>query len=59
VLAWGGLMANKYFLDQGLYEKCKEHESQFISDWEKLVNIDSPSCYGEGLTQVGNLLPIS
>lgn len=49
-------MVNKCCYDQGLYEKCKEHESQFIKDWEKLVGIDSPSCYGEGLTKVGNFV---
>ena len=49
-------MVNKFFPDQGLYKKCKEHESQFIRDWEKLVSIDSPSCYGEGLTKVGNFV---
>lgn len=38
--------------DQILYEKCLAAENKFIEDWKTIVNIDSPTAYGEGLTKV-------
>ncbi|MEL7566212.1 MAG: M20/M25/M40 family metallo-hydrolase [Dehalobacterium sp.] len=42
--------------DRELYKKCQEAEKEFIEDWKTIVNIDSPTGYGEGLTRVGNFL---
>jgi glutamate carboxypeptidase len=42
--------------DHIIYEKCQLNKKQFIEDWETLVNIDSPSRYGEGLSKVGNIV---
>lgn len=38
--------------DQILYEKCLAAENEFKEDWKTIVNIDSPTGYGEGLTKV-------
>ncbi len=42
--------------DQALYEKCQAAEKDFIKDWETLVNIDSPTNYGEGMNKVGGII---
>jgi Acetylornithine deacetylase/Succinyl-diaminopimelate desuccinylase and related deacylases len=47
-------MDNRSTLDQKIYNECKACESQFYKDWEAVVNIDSPSRYGDGLSKVGN-----
>ncbi len=38
--------------DMEVYDQCVRVESAFISAWETLVNIDSPTGYDEGLAQV-------
>ena len=39
-----------------LYHRCERAKAEMITLWERLVNIDSGSKYGKGLTQVGLLL---
>ena len=39
--------------DQLLYTKCQEYQPDFMKVWETLVNIDTATGYGEGLTQGG------
>jgi len=42
--------------DQEMYERCEAVRQNFIEDWEKIVNIDSPTGFVEGLIQVGNIV---
>ena len=42
--------------DERLHQYCEELNPAFIDLWQKLVNIDSGTGYGEGLTQVGNIV---
>lgn len=37
-----------------LYQQCEKLYPEFIELWKKLVNIDSGTGYGEGLTKVGD-----
>ncbi len=43
-------------IDEPLYQRCQEVQAEFINLWQQLVNIDSGTGYGEGLTQVGNIV---
>lgn len=40
--------------DLVVHNKCLMAEPEFIADWETLVNMDSPTGYSKGLTQVRN-----
>jgi glutamate carboxypeptidase len=42
--------------NQAVYGECQAAESELQKDWETIVNIDSPTCYGEGLVKVGNFV---
>lgn len=42
--------------DRVLYEKCQAAEKAFCDDWKTLVNIDSPTGYTEGITEVGRII---
>jgi glutamate carboxypeptidase len=42
-------------IDEALYQRCQEVQADFVSLWRQLVDIDSGTGYGEGLTQVGNI----
>jgi glutamate carboxypeptidase len=39
-----------------LWQRCEQSREEMITLWERLVNIDSGSGYGKGLTQLGLLL---
>jgi len=41
--------------DERIYQYCEELNPAFNDLWQKLVNIDSGTGYGEGLTQVGDI----
>lgn len=38
--------------DQSLYAACEKAQQDFITLWERLVNIDTGTGYGEGINQV-------
>lgn len=42
--------------DELLYQRCQEAYPAFLNLWQTLVNIDSGTGYGEGLTQVGHII---
>jgi len=43
-------------LDQQLYVRCQGVQGEFMKIWERLVNIDTGTGYGEGLAEVGNIV---
>ncbi|MDU4959088.1 MAG: M20/M25/M40 family metallo-hydrolase [Sporomusaceae bacterium] len=38
-----------------LYQQCQEYVPDYMQLWETLVNIDTGTGYGEGISRVGNL----
>ncbi len=42
--------------DQVLYQACENMQQEFIVLWERLVNIDTGTGYGEGLNQVAAIV---
>jgi Acetylornithine deacetylase/Succinyl-diaminopimelate desuccinylase and related deacylases len=42
--------------DPVVWGKCQAAEESFIADWRKLVNIDSPTGYHEGLAKIRTIL---
>lgn len=42
--------------DQSLYTACEKTQQDFINLWEKLVNIDTGTGYGEGINQVAAIV---
>lgn len=42
--------------DETLYNYCHDQYDAYVELWQRLVNIDSGTGYGEGLTQVGNIV---
>ncbi len=42
--------------ERAIYQRCQAAEAELINDWKTLVNIDSPTGYGEGLTRVGTIV---
>lgn len=39
-----------------LYQACQAEQAEFMKMWEKLVNIDSGSLYGEGINEISSIL---
>lgn len=42
--------------DEKLYTSCEATQEDFIKLWEKLVNIDTGSKYGQGINQMGKII---
>lgn len=42
--------------DQSLYTACESMQAEFIALWEKLVNIDTGTGYGEGINKVAAIV---